>query len=169
MATPGPEQVHRTRVENVTRQVRREFTPTQRRALRGVEPRAVGSIGKVGGREIAGQTFYRPKGAAGVITRGLQFAGVAPPEGVRISSKASDVPATVRHELTHALLFKRGVAPQLQHPVMDLARVRTGGAGRPQVRPGLLPYAQRLVTGPDSEANRVSRRRLNQMRRRLAR
>ncbi len=117
---------HRRDVATSFQTVLGEATPSQRTLLKGVEPRAVESIGTVGGRAISGRTFF-PAGskATRVIQRGLQTVGVLPKSGIEISAQGRDPTLSkVRHETAHAVLFKQGVGPKQQHPILDRARVR---------------------------------------------
>lgn len=115
-----------------------EATPAQRQLLKDVTPKAVESIGTVGGKEVAGRTYYPAPGrTAAIVTGGLQAVGAVPQSGIRISQKAKGQPIrdVVRHEAAHATLFKSNVPVGKQHDIMKLARFPTGpkevkGGGR---------------------------------------
>lgn len=159
-------ETHRAEVRTAWQTIQKEMTPSQRELTKGSEPKAVESIGEVGGRSISGQTYHRPSGVAGVFARGLQAVGVAPPSGIRISREGRDPTLSkVRHEAAHEVLFKQNVPPGVQHDVMDLTRVGKGES-RTFSFP-LLTMATKAVTSVSKQTREDARQKLRKMSMRL--
>ncbi len=152
---------HRRDVATSFQSVLKEATPSQRTLLKGVEPRAVESIGTVEGRVVSGRTFFRRSGLVGGIQRGLQAVGVAPSQGIQISMQGSDPTVNiVRHETAHAILFKQGVGPKQQHPILDRARVRKDK----QIDLPSIKAAKRTKTGSTARGRNEARQNLRKRR-----
>ena len=160
--TPGPpseeRRFHAIASEEFGR-IRRELTSAQRRSIKDVPFRTSPSIAQVGGREVAGRTFFRQGPiVTRAVQRGLQAVGKAPKTGIRISQRASNLPAAIRHETAHAVLFKAKVPVKQQHAVIRLARVGTKG----KIDFPLLPQATRLATGPSTPGRERAKKQLRQ-------
>ena len=153
---------HRRDVATSFKSVLKEATPSQRTVLKGVEPRAVESIGTVGGRAISGRTFF-PAGskATRVIQRGLQTVGVLPKSGIEISAQGRDRTIDkVRHETAHAILFKQGIPPAAQHTILS----RTGGRKDKGIDLPSLKAAKRTKTGSTARGRNEARQNLRKRR-----
>lgn len=158
--TPGPpsasQRFLRVAEEEFGRLKREELTASQRRSIEGISFSTVPGLGAVGGRQRGGQTFFR-QGPA--VTRGIQrlfqtraATGLRaltggktpkrlPGEGVRISEQTTELPAAVRHETAHAVLFKAKVPVKQQHDVIRRARA----SSKAPIDFGLLSQATRVA------------------------
>lgn len=172
--TPGPpsagQRFQRVAEEEFGRIRREELTAAQRRSIEGVAFRTVPSIGRVGGREVAGRTFFRQGPAVTrAVQRVLQATGKQPREGIRIaqSAKKSSLASAVRHETAHVLLFKAGVPAAQQEKVLSLARVGTTGAAGFALLPQATRVAQHAPGRSRDQAAKQLRQRLTIRARRL--
>lgn len=160
--TPGPpsasQRFLRVAEEEFGR-IKKELTAAQRRSIEGISFGTSPSIGQVGGREVAGRTFFRQ---GPIVTRAvqrvLQAAGKLPGEGIRISEKTTQLPAAIRHETAHALLFQAEVPVKQQHAVIKRARAST----KQPIELNLLPKATALERAPQSVSRDLDARRLRQ-------
>jgi hypothetical protein len=143
--TPGPpsasQRFLRVAEEEFGRVKREELTAAQRRSLKGISFGTAPAIGQVGGREVAGRTFFRQGSrVTRAVQRGLQAVGRIPGEGIKISEKTTELPAAIRHETAHALLFKAKVPVKQQHAVLR----RSKASSKAPIDFGLLPQATRV-------------------------
>jgi len=152
---------HRQNVATAFTSILKEATPSQRTSLKGVTPKAVESIGTVGGRAVSGRTFFRSSGAVGAIQRGLQGVGLAPKSGIQISRQGKDPTINVvRHETGHAVLFKQGVPSAQQHGILDRTRSKKGNQiDLPSIRAATRTKTSSTARGRSEARHNLRKRR----------
>ncbi len=144
----------RREVSTAFSSVKKEATASQRNLISGVQPKAVESIGTVGGRAVSGRTFFPAPGkTAGIVTGAIQATGLIPQTGIQISIQGKDPTISkVRHETAHAILFKQGVPSGAQHAILDRSRDPKGQINLPSIQ-----AAKRATSGSTARGRNEGR------------